>query len=442
MPNQDPTSILGPDGEIARRLACVRASRRSSSRWPGRSPARSSGPATWSSRRARAWARASPTWSRRSRRRSTHKKKVVVSTHTIALQEQLLSKDIPFLRSVMGEEFSAVLVKGRSNYISLRRLDVAIQRRTRSFQQLEEIDQLATIRMWSKRTTDGSRSDLTFGRFPASGRPCRARTATAWAASAREHKECFFYQARRRVQNANMLIVNHALFVTDLALRGLGDSGCCPNTTSPSSTRPTRSRRSPASTWACKLSSLGRRFQRWRGCTTSESDKGLLAVQQARRRDRSGEAGPRWRPRISSTRIADWYHRQPAGFNGRVRKPIGCPRSCPKSCARLATAIDEGAETIREARDERIELDAAEMRCRSLADEISAWLRQAESDASTGSSSKTSPGSDPARLGAAGCRAQPAQAAVRQGPDLRADLGDALRRLAAEVRLHQVAARA
>ena len=51
------------------------------------------------------------------------KKKVVVSTHTIALQEQLINKDIPFLRSVMKDEFTAVLVKGRSNYISLRRLN-------------------------------------------------------------------------------------------------------------------------------------------------------------------------------------------------------------------------------------------------------------------------------------------------------------------------------
>ena len=63
------------------------------------------------------------------------KKKIVVSTHTIALQEQLLKKDIPFLRSVMASEFSAVLVKGRSNYISLRRLDVAVQRQDSLFQQ-------------------------------------------------------------------------------------------------------------------------------------------------------------------------------------------------------------------------------------------------------------------------------------------------------------------
>src|SRR5271157_4875756 len=87
------------------------------------------------------------------------KKKVVVSTHTIALQEQLIGKDIPFLRSVMGEEFSAVLVKGRSNYLSLRRLDVAVQHQHGLFPQLEETDQLAAIRMWSNRTNDGSRSD-------------------------------------------------------------------------------------------------------------------------------------------------------------------------------------------------------------------------------------------------------------------------------------------
>src|SRR5262245_46068713 len=48
--------------------------------------------------------------------------KVVVSTHTISLQEQLITKDIPFLNAVLPVEFSAVLVKGRSNYISLRRL--------------------------------------------------------------------------------------------------------------------------------------------------------------------------------------------------------------------------------------------------------------------------------------------------------------------------------
>ena len=53
------------------------------------------------------------------------RKPIIISTHTISLQEQLLSKDLPFLRAVTPQEFTSVLVKGRSNYISLRRLDIA-----------------------------------------------------------------------------------------------------------------------------------------------------------------------------------------------------------------------------------------------------------------------------------------------------------------------------
>ena len=58
--------------------------------------------------------------------------------------------------------------------------------------------------------------------FPASGRPSRAKTATASGKQCPRHNECFFYGARRRAQHANVLIVNHALFVTDLALRAAG----------------------------------------------------------------------------------------------------------------------------------------------------------------------------------------------------------------------------
>src|SRR5215210_8352508 len=68
------------------------------------------------------------------------KKKVVVSTHTISLQEQLLDKDIPFLRAVMPHEFSAVLVKGRSNYLSLRRLEAAAARAGATFQSPDDFD--------------------------------------------------------------------------------------------------------------------------------------------------------------------------------------------------------------------------------------------------------------------------------------------------------------
>src|SRR3954468_20362041 len=69
-------------------------------------------------------------------------RRIVVSTHTIALQEQLISKDIPLLKAVMPQEFTAVLVKGRGNYISLRRLKLAQERAKSVFSADEETDQL------------------------------------------------------------------------------------------------------------------------------------------------------------------------------------------------------------------------------------------------------------------------------------------------------------
>src|SRR4051794_9279985 len=91
--------------------------------------------------------------------------RVVISTHTISLQEQLVRKDIPFLQSVLPQEFSAVLVKGRSNYISLRRLRGAQQRIT-MLGDSGEVDQLKRIGLWSRRTQDGTRSDLSFQPLP------------------------------------------------------------------------------------------------------------------------------------------------------------------------------------------------------------------------------------------------------------------------------------
>ena len=149
----------------------------------------------------------------------SHSPRVVVATHTISLQEQLMEKDLPFLNSVIPLEFSAVLVKGRSNYISLRRLKNAVARMSSLFDDDEDMEQLRTLQKWSKETTDGSLADLDF-------RP----SASVWDEVASDHgncmgrqcptyAQCFYYQARRRMQHAQILVVNHALFFSDLALR-------------------------------------------------------------------------------------------------------------------------------------------------------------------------------------------------------------------------------
>src|SRR5437763_5829135 len=88
------------------------------------------------------------------------KKRVVISTHTISLQEQLIEKDIPLLQSVYPDEFTAVLVKGRSNYLCQRRLEQARGRQNFLFDADRQLESLWTIEEWAQHTTDGSLATL------------------------------------------------------------------------------------------------------------------------------------------------------------------------------------------------------------------------------------------------------------------------------------------
>jgi ATP-dependent DNA helicase DinG len=148
--------------------------------------------------------------------------RVVISTHTIALQEQLIRKDIPFLQSVAPRPCSAVLVKGRSNYLSLRRLRVAQQRVRSLLFEEAQADQLLRVGRWSRRTHDGSRSDLDFQPLPAVWDLVESDSNNCLGRNCPEHERCFYFKARRQVHGANVLVVNHALFFSDLALRRSG----------------------------------------------------------------------------------------------------------------------------------------------------------------------------------------------------------------------------
>lgn len=152
------------------------------------------------------------------------RKPIIISTHTISLQEQLLSKDLPLLRAVIPREFTAVLVKGRGNYISLRRLNTALARESSLFREPYEFDQLHQIRDWAVQTADGSRSDLRFKPLGSVWEEVASDSGNCLGRDCPRHKDCFYYSARRYVQSANILVVNHALFFSDLALRREGVS--------------------------------------------------------------------------------------------------------------------------------------------------------------------------------------------------------------------------
>ncbi|HVX13119.1 MAG TPA: helicase C-terminal domain-containing protein [Pirellulales bacterium] len=151
-------------------------------------------------------------------------RRVIVSTHTISLQEQLMGKDLPLLKAVLPWEFTAVLVKGRNNYVSLRRMRGAVQRAVSLFASPEEFDELRRINTWSGETTDGSLSDLDHRPLPSVWEEARSDHGNCMGRQCPTHEACFYYRARRRVQNAQILVVNHALFFSDLALRRSGVS--------------------------------------------------------------------------------------------------------------------------------------------------------------------------------------------------------------------------
>ncbi len=144
--------------------------------------------------------------------------RVVISTNTINLQDQLITKDIPALVSALGAPVEAAVLKGRSNYLCPRRLAAIRRRRPTS---VDELRTLAKILVWLPQTTSGDRSEISlrgpvenlmWQRLSAEDEGCtldRCRTMMGGG--------CPFYKARRKAETAHIVIVNHALLLSDAA---------------------------------------------------------------------------------------------------------------------------------------------------------------------------------------------------------------------------------
>ncbi len=157
-----------------------------------------------------------------------HLRKIVVSTHTISLQEQLMEKDIPFLRSILPYEFTAVLVKGRSNYLCLRRLNQVIKKGPMLFE-FDSSETLEMLLQWSKETPDGSLSDLATKPKPEIWNEVSCEQGNCLGRNCPWYEDCFYNKARRRVFHAQVLVVNHALLFSDMALRRGSGGGILPS---------------------------------------------------------------------------------------------------------------------------------------------------------------------------------------------------------------------
>jgi len=144
--------------------------------------------------------------------------RVVVSTNTINLQDQLLGKDIPSLQKILPFDFKAVVLKGRNNYVCPKRVLMFM---TKGQHSVTELRLLCKLLVWLPQTNTGDREELflrdkaeeaLWWQVASDGLICTARTCTA--------ETCFYARARRAAEAAHVIIVNHALLLADVAVDG------------------------------------------------------------------------------------------------------------------------------------------------------------------------------------------------------------------------------
>ena len=148
--------------------------------------------------------------------------RVLISTYTITLQEQLTDKDIPFLSKCLGGIFTAAIAKGRGNYLCKRRLEFALRRQKGLFDGFGSA--LTALEDWCGQAEDGSLSDIpliprgeVWDAVKSEHGNCRGRKCSHF-------RDCFYWRARRRLENADIIVANHALMFSDLVLKEQGVS--------------------------------------------------------------------------------------------------------------------------------------------------------------------------------------------------------------------------
>ncbi|MCL2185888.1 MAG: ATP-dependent DNA helicase DinG [Treponema sp.] len=148
-----------------------------------------------------------------------NKEKVVISTATITLQQQLYEKDIPLVASAIGEKVKAVLMKGRGNYLCLRRLEDVLNEPPLVD---DEYDEVKKINEWAQKNTTGCKSDLSFLPSDFVWSSICSESDLCLGIHCPYKEQCFILALRKTAQSADIIVVNHHLLFADLAARYQG----------------------------------------------------------------------------------------------------------------------------------------------------------------------------------------------------------------------------
>ena len=143
--------------------------------------------------------------------------KTVVSTNTINLQDQLVNKDLPLLRGILGREVKYALVKGMRNYLCLLRAEGEEK-------EPEKTDtETAAILRWAENTKDGSLSDLPFSPSDETWEKFAAESESCVRRKCPHYENCFFFKARNRLASADIIVANHHLLFSDMAIKNAAE---------------------------------------------------------------------------------------------------------------------------------------------------------------------------------------------------------------------------
>ncbi len=154
---------------------------------------------------------------------------VIVTTHTINLQEQLIQNDLPLLKEAAEIDFSVGLAKGRSNYICKKRLRNARQKGSQLFARQDKQKELSRLADWVQETEDGSLSDLSWNVDQDVWNRVNAKRGMCHCHEPDFQEHCFYRDRREQIERADVIVANHYLFMEDLALRRQSETGFFPD---------------------------------------------------------------------------------------------------------------------------------------------------------------------------------------------------------------------
>ncbi len=304
---------------------------------------------------------------------------VVVTTETINLQEQLIEKDIPLLKKISGLEFTACLAKGRSNYLCRRRLKMLTDdRREQLLPRASSMLDLERVEHWSEKSPDGDPDSGDFQVDPAIWNLVCSESGNCLGTRCEFFRRCFYFQARQRWEKSNLVVANHALFLTDLKMRQEEDlaSALLPAYSAVIVDEAHTLEDNAAEHLGLAVPQLG--FLGWLNRLFSpDSARGMLM--------RKGDAELELRGIVAGLRSeARAFFRNFSEFVGnssermrRVDQPNCFPDTLTEPLGKLRNKLRDLAQSLEGDDDEksyRCEVEAQQMRCEAMIDMISYFL--------------------------------------------------------------------